>query len=76
MVSETNDTELHGSEFRTFLQRAISYKGLPKLENLNYASGIIASASSRIDWNSTDDRYRSPKLGRTTCTKKTNNYMA
>ncbi len=33
-----------------------------------YGSGCIISASSRIDWKSTDERYLSPKLGKTTCT--------
>jgi hypothetical protein len=33
-----------------------------------YGSGCINSASSRIDWKSTVERYLSPKLGKTTCT--------
>lgn len=39
---------------------------IPKQEILDYISGCMASASSRMDWNSTDDKYRSPKLGRIT----------
>lgn len=43
--------------------------GNNSLRGFSHGTGCIFSTSSRIDWKRTVERYRSPKLGKTTCIK-------